>query len=561
MSKLKDFTLMTAQRRLAQLSGNMIMPQTKDFDVDVVIVGAGFSGISTLHYLRDELNLNVKIIDSASDIGGTWYWNAYPGARVDCPVPTYAFDAEEIWKDWDWSEMYPSRAELGAYFAHVDRVWSIRKDCIFNTEVNGATFNGERWTLKTNNDTTIKAKYFIPAVGFASEQYIPPWKGMETFQGEIHHPWSWPREGVNVKGKRVAVIGTGSTGVQIIQEWTKEAAETFVFQRTPNIAIPMRPKKLDRQAQERIKEDTPDLFAACQTTPGGLPWGKHDKNFDDYSAEEIEEILSNLYYTGGFRYWSGGYGDLGTNPVANRAAYDFWAKKTRPRIKDPVKRDLLAPLEPPHPFGTKRPSLEQDYYEQMDKPNVHLVNTKAHPIVALTPNGIMTDDGTIYEVDAIALATGYNASTGSLNRMGIKDVNGVNISERWKNGVSTFLGMMVPGFPNMFFPYGVQAPTPFTNGPRFIAFQASYIRDVVKKMEANEVRSLEPNPKAAEAWTGLIHAIANMTLVSKADSWYMGSNIPGKPRECLYFLGGIPAYCNLCHEALDSKFEDSFICS
>ncbi|KAJ5708469.1 hypothetical protein N7488_008270 [Penicillium malachiteum] len=537
------------------------MAQTKDLDVDVAIVGAGFSGIWTLHYLRDELNLNAKIIDSASDIGGTWHWNAYPGARVDCPVPTYAFDAEEIWKDWDWSEMYPSQEELGAYFAHVDRVWSIRKDCIFNTEVNGATFDGERWNLKTNKDVTIKAKYFVPAVGFAGEQYIPPWKGKETFQGEIHYPWFWPREGVDVKGKRVAVIGTGPTGVQIFQEWAKEAAETFVFQRTPNMAIPMRPKTLDKQAQKDIKEETPDMFAACKTTSGGLPWGKHEKKFDDYSAEEIEEILSNLYYTGGFRYWSGGYGDLLINPAANRAAYDFWVKKTRERIKDPVKRDLLAPLEPPHPFGVKRPSLEQDYYELMDKPNVHLINTKAHPIVALTPNGIMTDDGTVYDVDAIALATGYNASTGSLNRMGIKNVNGVDISKRWKNGVSSFLGMMVPGFPNMFMPYGAHAPTPFSNGPRLIGFQASYIRDIVQKMETNQIRSLEPNPKAAEAWTGLIHTIANMTLVSQADSWYMGANVPGKPREFMYFLGGIPMYCDSCYEALDGKFEDSFICS
>ncbi|KAJ5622444.1 hypothetical protein N7528_005676 [Penicillium herquei] len=537
------------------------MAQTKDLDVDVAIVGAGFSGIWTLHYLRDELNLNVKIIDSASDIGGTWHWNAYPGARVDCPVPTYAFDSEEIWKDWDWSEMYPSQAELGAYFAHVDRVWSIRKDCIFNTEVNGATFDGERWSLKTNKDITIKAKYFVPAVGFAGEQYIPPWKGKETFQGDIHYPWFWPREGVDVKGKRVAIIGTGPTGVQIFQEWAKEAAETLVFQRTPNMAIPMRPKELDKQAQNVIKEETPELFAACKTTPGGLPWGKHDKRFDDYSAEEIEEILSNLYYTGGFRYWSGGYADLLVSPAANRAAYDFWVKKTRERIKDPVKRDLLAPLEPPHPFGVKRPSLEQDYYELMDKPNVHLINAKAHPIVALTPNGIMTDDGTVYEVDAIALATGYNASTGSLNRMGIKDANGVDISERWKNGVSSFLGMMVPGFPNMFMPYGAHAPTPFSNGPRLIGFQASYIRDIVQKMEANQIRSLEPNPKAAEAWTGLIHTIANMTLVSQADSWYMGANVPGKPREFMYFLGGIPMYCNSCYEALDGKFEDSFICN
>jgi cation diffusion facilitator CzcD-associated flavoprotein CzcO len=246
------------------------------------------------------------------------------------------------------------------------------------------------------------------------------------------------------------------------------------------------------------------------------------------------------------------------NPEANRAAYDYWAKRTRSRIHDPVKRDLLAPLEPPHAFGTKRPSLEQDYYEQFNKPNVHLVNTKAHPIVQLTPQGIMTDDGQVYEVDIIALATGFDATTGGLAKMGIQDVNGVELSERWRDGVLTFQGLMVPGFPNMFLPYSVHAPTPFSNGPVGIEFQADFIRDIVKKMEEEKIKSIDPSLEVAQAWKAEIEFIANMTLFPKTNSWYMGANIPGKKVELLYYFGGIHRYREKFAEAFD-KFSETFV--
>ncbi|KAJ5097695.1 hypothetical protein N7456_008416 [Penicillium angulare] len=559
MSNMNNGGLSIANQRLAKLSSSMTGIQNDQLDLDAVIVGAGFSGVHILHNLRDQLNLNVKIIESGSSVGGTWHWNNYPGARVDCPIPTYGFDIEEVWKTWDWSETYPAQQELGAYFAHADRVLSISKDCIFNTEVTGASFDGERWNLTTNTGKAIRAKYLIPAVGFAGEQYIPPWKGIDTFKGDIHHPWYWPREKVDVKGKRVAVIGTGPTGVQITQEWAKEAAETFVFQRTPNIALPMHQKKLDKKAQEELKANTPNLLAISRSTPTGFHWEHPTKPFGKYSPEEIEEMLNGMYDDGGFRYWSGAWTGLLVEPEGNRAAYDFWARKTRSRIQDPVKRDLLAPLEPLHPFGVKRPSLEQDYYELMDKPNVHIINTRAHPVVELTPTGIITDDNVLHEVDVIAVATGYNASTGSLARMGLKDVNGVDIGERWKDGVSTFLGMMVPGFPNMFLPYGAHAPTPFSNGPTGIKVQADFIRDLVKKTETEGRRSVDASPQAAQAWTAQVHAIANSTLVTQADSWYMGANVPGKRKEFLYFIGGLQAYRHFCKEAMGAKFGESFV--
>lgn len=324
-----------------------IMPSTQNdqpLKLDAVIAGAGFSGIYILHRLRDELKLNVKILEAGSDVGGTWYWNTYPGARVDCPAPVYGFGIEEVWKNWSWSELYPGQEELEAYFHHVDQVLRIKKDCIFNSRVNGAVFNPNdgKWTIRTENGVTAVANYFIPAVGFAAQQYVPSWKGIEDFQGTIHHSSIWPRKNVDVSGKRVAIIGTGSTGLQIAQEWAKEAAETFVFQRTPNLSLPMRQRKLDQSSQDKMKQETGNLFIRCWETGGALPYGSPTKTFAEFSADEVTETLKRLYDDGGFRYWSGGYVDLLLNPEGNRVAYDYWAKRTRERIYDPAKRDLLA---------------------------------------------------------------------------------------------------------------------------------------------------------------------------------------------------------------------------
>ncbi|CAG7938922.1 unnamed protein product [Penicillium olsonii] len=540
----------------------MAPPNEDILELDAVVVGAGFSGIYTLHRLRNELGLNVKIIDAGSDLGGTWHWNTYPGARVDCSVPTYAFGIEEVYKTWTWTQRYPGQKEFEAYFDHVDKVLSIRKDCIFNTRVVSASFDSEsaKWSIETNGGRKVVAQYFVPAVGFAAKQHIPSWKGLDSFKGVIHHSSLWPREPVDVRGKRVAVIGTGSTGVQIIQEWAKEAAETFVFQRTPNFCLPMDQKAFDAADQEKLRDSTAAEFALCQTTSQGLPRAGPNKAFGEMSTEECDQILNEYYDKGGFRLWSGAYNDLLVTPEANRATYDFWAKKTRARIHDPVKRDLLAPLEPPHPFGTKRPSLEQGYYENFNKPNVHLVDTNSNPIVEITPTGIVTRDNKSYEVDIIAIATGFDASTGSLSNMGIHDLNGVDLGERWREGVSTFLGLTVPGFPNMFLPYSVQAPTPFSNGPVFIEHQANFIRDIVKKMKAEGLRTIDPQPAAAQAWRDQVVAISKMTLLPQAKSWYMGANIPGKPVELLYWMAGVPAYRAACQDSIGDKFPVVFIC-
>ena len=427
-----------------------------DLETDVLIVGAGFGGIYLLHKLRDELGYNCKIYEAGKDLGGIWHWNCYPGARVDSNVPIYEYSIEKVWRDWTWTEKYPAFPELREYFEHVEKQLHIKKDVAFDTKVVSAQFDKEtgKWIVKTADGKTARAKYFIAAIGFAAKRYFPDWKGLDTFKGIIHHSSFWPEEGVDVKGKRIAVIGTGSTGVQIAQECAPEAAELTVFQRTPNLALPMRQKKITREEQNAKKDMYPQIYQDRLKTFAGFQFDFSKKKTFDDSPEEREAFYESLWQEGGFNPWIGTYDDMLYEAGPNREAYNFWAKKTRARIHDPEKRDILAPLEPPHAFGTKRPSLEQNYYEQFNRPNVHVVDVKKTPITEVKPNGIMTSDGKLHEVNIIALATGFDSATGGMKNMGLKDVNGVELTETWKEGAWSYLGMTCHNYPNMFFLYG-----------------------------------------------------------------------------------------------------------
>lgn len=526
-------------------------------DLDALIIGGGFSGCLLLHKIRDELKLNVKIIETGPSVGGTWYWNRYPGARVDCPVPGYELFSPAVWKDWRWKEKYPAQAELKAYFEHIDKTLSISKDCLFNSVVTSAQFSVDekKWVIRVKDGRVIRAKYFIPAVGFAAKEYTPDWKGLDSFCGTICHSANWPKEGVDVKGKRVAIIGTGSTGIQIAQDWAKEAAETYVFQRTPNICLPMHQKQLDPVQQEN-KEERLALFEFLFTNNGGLTYRPVPRNTFDDSPEEREATYEKLYKEGGFSYLGANYQDFMRDVEANREAYRFWAKKTRARLNDPRLHDLLAPPEPPHPIGAKRASLEQDYYEQFNKPNVHLVNVKESPIAELRPNGIATEKE-FFEVDIIAIATGFDSVTGGIEKVGLKDADGVDLIDRWRaDGIHTYLGMMASRCPNMFLPYSAHSPSVFSNGPTTIEGQCDWICGVIRKMESDGISAIDVKKEAEQGWTDEVAAVVQMTVIPYAKSWYMGANIPGKRVESLFYLGGIPRYRQKCQEALDNNLED-----
>ncbi|KAF2236768.1 FAD/NAD(P)-binding domain-containing protein [Viridothelium virens] len=525
-----------------------------NLETDVLIVGAGFGGVYLLHRLRDELGFKCKIYEAGKELGGIWHWNCYPGARVDTGVPIYEYSLEKVWKDWTWTEKYPGWSELRKYFAHVEQQLDVKKDVAFDTRVVSAQFDtsSSKWVVRTEDGRTAHARYLINAIGFAAKRHFPDWKGLDSFKGEMYHSSFWPEHGVDVKGKHVAVIGTGSTGVQIAQETAKEASSVTVFQRTPNLCLPMRQAKLTREEQQERKKDYPEIYRHRMTTFAGFQFDFIKRKTLDDSAEEREALFEKLWQAGGFEFWLATYEDMLFDKAANDEAYNFWAKKTRARISDPRKRDILAPLKQPHTFGTKRPSLEQDYYEQLDKPQNDVVDVKATPIEEITETGITTSDGKHREFDLIALATGFDSVTGGMKNMGLKDTDGVPLSEKWQMGTWSYLGMTCNGFPNMFFLYGAQGPTAFSNGPSCVEVQGDWIVDAIAKCKQEGVSRLEATKDAEEEWRQKVTDLSNKTLFPGTSSWYMGANVPGKPREQLNYAGGIPLYEKECRTALEN---------
>ncbi|PYH84523.1 FAD/NAD(P)-binding domain-containing protein [Aspergillus uvarum CBS 121591] len=527
---------------------------------DIVIVGAGFSGINLLYSLR-KLGYRCRIYESGTDLGGVWHWHTYPGCRVDTPGFIYQLSIPEVSETWSFKEKYPSADELRAYFAHVDQVLGIKQDVDFEMTVTGAWYDvnaqGKRkWRIETGEGRVTHSQFFISCVGFAAEPYVPEFPGLETFKGEVCHSASWPKDGIDVKGKKLAVIGTGASGVQIVQSWAKQGGSLVVFQRTPNLALPMRQHTFSTAGLNVLKEDAPLILAQREKTFSGYLDQPSPHATFEVTVEEREALFEELYNRGGFAFLLSGYNDLLVDDKANREAYDFWAKKTRARIADPSKRDLLAPLEPPHPIGAKRSCFEQDYFEMFNSPNVELVNVReaGHGIAVIKPTGIKTQDGGFYPVDAIALATGFNSFTGSLTRISrLRNTSGITLADEWsRGGVSAYLGMTRKGYPNMFLCYAVQGPTALSNGPASIEMQSRWIVDAIQKINAAGLTSVEPTEEAEKNWKATVDVIAGMTLFPKADSWWNGANIPGQKREMLAFPGGLPLYEELSRKALQS---------
>ncbi|KAI1424359.1 hypothetical protein F5Y12DRAFT_785354 [Xylaria sp. FL1777] len=528
-------------------------PYAADLEVDSLIVGAGFAGVFMLKTLRERGHKAV-IYEAGNDLGGTWRWNCYPGAGVDSEVPEYQFSWPEVWKTWNWKSNYPNYAELRAYFNHVDKVISIKKDCAFNTVVAGAHFDTSlgRWIIKTSDGRTAKAKYLVLGTGFAANRYVPPWPGMDKFKGVVHHSSFWPEEKIDVKGKRCAVIGTGASGVQIVQAWGPVASELKVFQRTPNLAVPMRKRELTVEEQERAKVWYPELFRYRETTHCGFFYDWVERNTFDDTPEEREQVYEKMWADGGFRFWLAIYKDNLLDADANRESYKFWAKKTRDRIGDPRKRDILAPLEMPHFFGVKRPCLEFNYYEQFNRPSVDVVDIDKNAIKEFDETGIVLEDGTHYDFDVIAVATGFDIVTGVMTQIGLESIDRTKLEEEWKKGAETYLGTTVGGYPNMFHIYGLHGPTLMSNGPTSVELQGRWIADCITKMEANKIKYINPKPEAVKAWKDHILAINNRTLFPTARSTFMGGSIPGKVREPVCYAGGIPNYAKDIRKALDT---------
>ncbi|KIK59185.1 hypothetical protein GYMLUDRAFT_245604 [Collybiopsis luxurians FD-317 M1] len=538
------------------------MSQVQEFDA--VVVGGGFSGVHQLMELR-KLGLKVRLLEAGSGLGGAWFWNRYPGARVDSvglqlsrlpPNPVYQFKDPELWKDWTFSEKYSSWEEIQAYFKYVDQKRDLSRDVSYNSRVVSAVWDesANRWTIKTQSGDTYRSQYLCLCIGISAKEYVPDFKGLDTFKGEVHHTSNWP-EKYDLKGKKIAVIGTGASGVQVIQEAAAVAEQLTVFQRTPNMALPMRQAKTDPKEEERKKKTVrPYEFRRLTQTFTGYCYDLSFKPTLEATPEERRLVYEDLWEKGGLLLWSSSFGDLFLNDEANDQVYNFWREKVRERINDPEVAEILAPTTKPHPFGLKRPSLEQNYYDLFNQPNVKIINIKKNPITEVTPDGIKTSDGTEHKIDILVLATGYDMVSGSTTAIDIRGQDGVSIKEKWNEGVKTYLGIGAAGFPNMFWVFGPQAPLAFANAQTSIEPTSEWVANCIKYCRENGIESLTPAPEAQDTWAAQVLAIAEMGLYYKAESWYIGANIPGKKRELLQFAGGIPNYLKAINDSASNNY-------
>jgi len=523
-------------------------------ELDALIIGAGFSGLYQLHRLRQR-GFKVRLFEAGPDLGGIWYWNCYPGARVDSHVPNYEFSLEELWRDWSWTERFPAWDELRRYFHHVDQKLELSRDIRFNSRVSEARFDAaaDQWRVGCADGHSIRARFVIACTGFAAKAYVPDFPGLAGFSGPYVHTAHWPQDGLDLGDRRVGVIGTGASGVQVIQEAGRIASQLTVFQRTPILALPMQQQALDEPSQRAMKAHYPEWFRQRAQSAGGLfDIVADERSALEVSPEERRAVFESAWQKGGFHFWVGTFSDIILNGEANQLAYEFWREKTRARIKDPVVAEKLAPADPPHPFGTKRPSLEQWYYEVFNQDNVTLVDVREEPIEEITPTGVRTSSRH-YGLDLLVLATGFDASTGGLTQFDIRGLSGRTLKDTWSTGVQTYLGLGIPDFPNLLMLYGPQSPTAFCNGPTCAELQGEWVVDCLSSLRDRGLTRIEATPAAGEAWTQHMADLAAGTLLSQADSWYMGANIPGKPRQLLHHLG-VQQYLACCRESAENGY-------
>ncbi|KAJ3725241.1 FAD dependent oxidoreductase [Lentinula raphanica] len=526
------------------------MTDTQEYDV--LIVGAGFAGIHQLLNIR-KLGLTAKILEEGDGLGGNWNWTRYPGARTDSEIPIYQFSNPELWRDWTFTEYFPDWKELQAYFRYVDNKMDISRDVLFNSCVVSAHWDdsGERWTVSTADGRVLRAQFFILCTGQTSKFHKPDFKGLDTFNGELYHTSRWPAE-YDLNGKKVGVIGTGASGVQVIQAVAPIVSHLTVFQRTPNFALPMRQQTVNADEDRKAKRDLyPIMFSRRMQTFSGFYYDVDHKSIADTTPEERALMLEDLWAGKGLRFWLGAYAELWSNQKFNDEVYAFWRKKVTERIgPDPILQEKLAPLNSRHPFGVRRPSLEQGYFEIFSRPNVTLVDVNEAAIEEILPTGIRTSDGIEHILDVLVLATGFDLLTGAFTSIDIRGQDGISIKEKWADGVQSYLGVASATYPNMFWIYGPQSPSALAIAPTAIEFGSDWVTDCIKYMKQNNFSSIVPTEEAQHAYSKHVDKLgaAGLWLGAKT-SPYMGTNIPGKKMQMLQFSGGFPAYVKLCNDS------------
>ncbi|KAG9217682.1 hypothetical protein CCMSSC00406_0003629 [Pleurotus cornucopiae] len=523
--------------------------------VDVLIVGAGLSGLYQLYHLR-KLGFSVKIFEAGGGIGGTWYWNCYPGSRVDTDATNYQLSIDGLWQNWNYATLFPDWQELRNYFAYIDRTLDLSRDISLNTRVVAAEFEEatDEWVVRTQKGDIVRCRFLSFCTGFASKPYTPEFKGLDMFRGRLHHTGTWPQEGVDLRSKRVAVIGTGASGVQVVQEAAPVARQVTIFQRTPCTALPMGQRKLDAEDIKKIKEGQVKAFADRKKSYAGHSYDFTDRNMADCTPEEQNKLYEQLYARGGFYPLFAGFREIYTD-AANDWVYAMWRDKVRARINDPWLQEKLAPTVKPYPFGTKRLPLEQNYYDLFNQPNVSLIDINENSLTQITPKGIQTADGVEHEFDIIVLATGFDAITGSMTQIDIRGTGGMTIFDKWTAFARTYLGLMTTNFPNMFFTYGTQGPTALSNGPTAAEMQGDWIVHCLQYMRAHGFSRIHAKKEAEEAYTKLVGDLGDQGLWMKVKSWYTGANIPGKTIQHLNFSGGVGMYAEMCRENEANGYE------
>ena len=520
---------------------------------DVVIVGAGFSGMYLLHHLR-ELGFRAESIEAAGDVGGTWYWNRYPGARCDIESVAYSYSFDDAWQqEWRWRERYSVQSDILEYARAFSERFDLRRDIHFETRVTSARFDGERneWTLATDRGTRFVAPFCVMATGCLSVPKVPDLPGIEDFEGELYHTARWPHQDVDFSGKRTGIIGTGSSAIQSIPVIARQAKHLTVFQRTPNFSIPAWQGPLTDEEDRRTKRDYAKYREISRSSICGDFAEENVMALLEATPEERGRELEKRWRLGGFNYQYA-FSDALTDPEANAIAAEFVRDKIRARVSDPEVAEILCPRD--HPFGTKRLCVDTDYYETFNRDNVTLVDLRRAPISRIGRSAVETSD-TGFELDALVLATGFDAMTGALTNIDIRGPGGVSLRDEWEAGARTYLGLVVAGFPNLFTVTGPGSPSVLANMMVAIEQHVQWIGACLAHLRERGIGRIEARAEAQQAWVEHVNESAERTLYPRANSWYVGANVPGKARVFMPYVNGVKTYNDICERVQAKGYE------
>jgi acetone monooxygenase (methyl acetate-forming) len=517
--------------------------------LDAVVIGAGVAGLYQLHQLRG-LGLRVRAYDAGADVGGTWFWNRYPGARFDSEayIYQYLFD-EDLYKDWSWSQRFPDQPEIERWMHYVADRLDLRRDIQFSTTVTGARFDEARgrWTVETDRGDTIDTQFLVTCAGMLSAPMADLFPGQADFRGPIVHTSRYPAEGVELEGKRVGVVGIGATGIQVIQTIAGQVGHLTVFARTPQYALPMKNPHYGPEDVAAYKARFPELRDTLPYTFTGFEYD-FEHSYADFTPQQRRELLEEIYENGSLKLWLASFPEIFFDEEASEEVSEFIREKMRARLRhDPHLCDVLIPTD--YGFGTHRVPLETNYLEVYLRPDVELVGVRDNPIVRVVPQGLQLEDGTVHELDVIILATGFDAGTGALTRIDIRGRGGRSLTEDWGRDIRTTMGLMVHGYPNLLTTAVPLAPSAaLCNMTTCLQQQTEWITDLVRSMRAQGRSVIEPTEDGEAAWVAHHDETASVNLISRTTSWYVGSNVPGKPRRVLSYTGGVGTYRQKCDE-------------